>query len=80
MCSDYNINKWNQIHDPVEDQKLCVFMVEKALAKLPAGQQKILGVFNLRDFSTENADLKFLAFLVNFQNFTADFGYRWYAE
>ncbi|EEF51962.1 CRAL-TRIO domain-containing protein C3H8.02 isoform X1 [Ricinus communis] len=51
------------VHDPVEDERLCVFLVEKALAKLPAGQTKILGVFDLRGFKTENSDLKFLTFV-----------------
>ncbi|XP_065875136.1 CRAL-TRIO domain-containing protein C3H8.02 [Euphorbia lathyris] len=51
------------IHDPIENEKLCIFLVEKALAKLPAGQKQLLGVFDLRDFRTENADLKFLTFL-----------------
>ncbi|WCJ36102.1 Sec14p-like phosphatidylinositol transfer family protein [Euphorbia peplus] len=51
------------IHDPIENEKLCIFLVEKALAKLPDGQKQILGVFDLRDFRTENADLQFLTFL-----------------
>ncbi|CAH8392935.1 unnamed protein product [Eruca vesicaria subsp. sativa] len=49
--------------DPIEDEKLCVFLLEKALSKLPAGQHKILGIFDLRGFSSQNADLKFLTFL-----------------
>ncbi|CAM8933812.1 hypothetical protein QQ045_015054 [Rhodiola kirilowii] len=46
-----------------EDEKLCAFLVEKALSKLPAGQERILGIFDLRGFGTENADLKFLTFV-----------------
>lgn len=49
--------------DPVEDEKLCVFLVEKALSRLPAGKQDILGIFDLRGFGTANADLKFLTFV-----------------
>ncbi|XP_031287756.1 phosphatidylinositol transfer protein CSR1 isoform X1 [Pistacia vera] len=51
------------VHDPVEDQKLCAFLVEKALSKLPPGKEEILGIFDLRGFRTENADLKFLTFM-----------------
>ncbi|GAB4845733.1 hypothetical protein Ancab_039135 [Ancistrocladus abbreviatus] len=54
------------MHDPVEDQKLCVVSIEKALSKLSAGQDQILGIIDLRGFSTENADIKFLTFLVRF--------------
>lgn len=53
-----------QLLDPIEDEKLCVFLLEKALSKLPAGQDKILGIFDLRGFGSKNADLKFLTFLV----------------
>ncbi|CAN8251823.1 unnamed protein product [Cochlearia groenlandica] len=49
--------------DPIEDEKLCVFLLEKALSKLSGGQHKILVIFDLRGFGTQNADLKFLTFL-----------------
>lgn len=55
---------FEQLLDPIEDEKLCVFLLEKALSKLPAGQHKILGIFDLRGFGSQNADLKFLTFLV----------------
>ncbi|KAL6318512.1 hypothetical protein AAG906_000590 [Vitis piasezkii] len=51
------------MQDPIEDEKLCVFLIEKALSKLPAGKEQILGIIDLRGFGTENADLKFLTFL-----------------
>lgn len=51
------------VHDPVEDEKLCVFLIEKALRKLAAGKEQILGIIDLRGFSARNADLKFLTFL-----------------
>lgn len=53
-----------QVHDPIENEKLCVFLIEKALSKLPDGKEEILGIFDLRGFGTENADLKFLTFVV----------------
>ncbi|XP_057952242.1 CRAL-TRIO domain-containing protein C3H8.02 [Malania oleifera] len=49
--------------DPVENQKLCVFLIEKALSKLPVGKEEILGIFDLRGFGPENADLQFITFL-----------------
>lgn len=54
------------MQDPVEDEKLGVFLIEKALGKLPAGKEELLGIFDLRGFGTKNADIKFLAFLVIF--------------
>ncbi|XP_042501677.1 motile sperm domain-containing protein 2 isoform X2 [Macadamia integrifolia] len=51
------------MQDPVEDEKLCVFLIEKALSKLPDGKEQILGIFDLREFGSENADIKFLKFL-----------------
>ncbi|XP_043724197.1 motile sperm domain-containing protein 2 [Telopea speciosissima] len=53
------------MHDPVEDEKLCVFLIEKALSKLPDGKEQILGIFDLRDFGSENADIRFLKFLID---------------
>lgn len=52
------------MHDPSENEKLCVFLIEKALSKLPHGKQEILGIFDLRGFGTKNADINFLTFLV----------------
>ncbi|KAI9108935.1 hypothetical protein K1719_020240 [Acacia pycnantha] len=49
--------------DPSDDRKLCVFLIEKALSRLPTGKEQILGIVDLRGFRTENADLKFLTFL-----------------
>lgn len=43
-----------------------MFTIEKALSKLPDGKEQILGIVDLRDFGLENADLKFLTFLVTF--------------
>ncbi|WVZ09130.1 hypothetical protein V8G54_013660, partial [Vigna mungo] len=55
--------------DPADDERLCVFLIEKALSKLPTGKEKLLGIVDLRGFRTENADLKFLTFLVIFDVF-----------
>ena len=52
------------MHDPLEDEKLCVFLVEKALSKLPEGKEDVLVIIDLRGFGTENADMKFFTFLV----------------
>ncbi|TKY55229.1 Motile sperm domain-containing protein 2 [Spatholobus suberectus] len=52
-----------EAQDPADDERLCVFLIEKALSKLPTGKEQILGIVDLRGFRTENADLKFLTFL-----------------
>uniref|UniRef100_A0A453SW89 CRAL-TRIO domain-containing protein n=1 Tax=Aegilops tauschii subsp. strangulata TaxID=200361 RepID=A0A453SW89_AEGTS len=46
--------------DPLENEKLCAFLVEKALRNLPMGTDNILGIFDLRGFGVENGDLQFL--------------------
>lgn len=56
----------SQAQDPSDDERLCVFLVEKALSKLPSGKEQVLGIVDLRGFGTENADLKFVTFLVMF--------------
>ncbi|XP_073144686.1 uncharacterized protein [Henckelia pumila] len=50
--------------DMIEDQQLCVYMIEKALSKLPDGKQEILSIIDLREFRTQNADLNFISFVV----------------
>lgn len=67
-----------QLLDPIEDEKLCVFLLEKALSKLPAGQHKILGIFDLRGFGSQNADLKFLTFLVYIYRYLLTGSMVWY--
>lgn len=62
---------WPQKQDRAEDEKLCVFLVEKALSKLPSGVDHILVIVNLRGLRRENADFMFLKFLVNFPLFIA---------
>lgn len=52
-----------EMQDPIENEKLCVYLTEKALSRLPAGKEEILGIFDLRGFGTSNADLRFLTFL-----------------
>lgn len=58
----------SQEFDPSDDRKLCVFLIEKALSRLPTGNGQILGIVDLRGYRTENADLKFLTFFVRFSN------------
>ncbi|KAG6512516.1 hypothetical protein ZIOFF_030637 [Zingiber officinale] len=48
----------------IEDERLCVHMIENALSKLPPGVEQILGIIDLRGFRIENTDIKFLKFLV----------------
>ncbi|XP_022896734.1 CRAL-TRIO domain-containing protein C589.09, mitochondrial-like isoform X2 [Olea europaea var. sylvestris] len=50
-------------HEYHDDERLCVFLIEKALRKLPDGKEEILGIFDLRGFGMQNADIKFLTFL-----------------
>ncbi|KAM7275291.1 hypothetical protein ACFE04_017157 [Oxalis oulophora] len=52
-----------RVHDTHESEKLCVFLIEKALSKLPPGKEEIIGIIDLRGFRTENADLNFVVFL-----------------
>jgi hypothetical protein len=54
-----------QTQDPVGNQKLCAYLVEKAVSRLPPGVENILGIFDLRGFRVENGDLQFLKFLVS---------------
>lgn len=49
--------------ESVEDEKLCVYLIEKALSRLPEGRDDILTIIDLRGFGTKNADLKFVTFL-----------------
>ncbi|KAL1363752.1 uncharacterized protein [Arachis hypogaea] len=52
-----------EAQDPKDDERLCVFLVEKALSKLPTGKEQMVAIVDLRGFGTENADLKYLTFL-----------------
>ncbi|KAI3805525.1 hypothetical protein L1987_27976 [Smallanthus sonchifolius] len=52
-----------EMFEQSEDERLCVFLLEKALSRLPEGQEEILGIFDLRGFGLKNSDLKFLTFL-----------------
>ncbi|KAJ6799406.1 CRAL-TRIO domain-containing protein C3H8.02 isoform X1 [Iris pallida] len=47
----------------IENQKLCVYLVEKAISKLPDGVEDILGIVDLRGFGVQNADGTYLKFL-----------------
>lgn len=54
-----------QEYELYEDERLCVFLIEKALSKLPEGKQEVLVILDLRGFQAQNSDLKFLTFVVN---------------
>ncbi|KAG9449813.1 hypothetical protein H6P81_009778 [Aristolochia fimbriata] len=51
--------------EPLESEKLCVFLIEKALSRLPSGKEDILGIFDLRGFSPDNGDISFLMFMID---------------
>ncbi|TYI65986.1 hypothetical protein E1A91_D09G193600v1 [Gossypium mustelinum] len=57
------------VHDflDVNDRPVLIVVASKhlpdALSKLPAGQEQILGIVDLRGFGTKNADLSYLTFL-----------------
>ncbi|GBG63839.1 hypothetical protein CBR_g39624 [Chara braunii] len=52
--------------EDIEDsQRLCVFLIEKAITMLPSGQENILGIFDLRGFRSRNADLSFIQFIID---------------
>ena len=59
------LNMLLQTQDPVENEKLCAYLVEKAINRLPSGAENILGIFDLRGFRVENGDLQFLKFVVS---------------
>eukprot|EP00271_Cylindrocystis_brebissonii_P013523 TRINITY_DN33406_c0_g1_i1.p1 TRINITY_DN33406_c0_g1~~TRINITY_DN33406_c0_g1_i1.p1 ORF type:complete len:308 (+),score=56.06 TRINITY_DN33406_c0_g1_i1:67-990(+) len=46
-------------------EQLCVHVVEQAVNKLPEGAEKILGIVDLRGFTTKNLDLGFVQFIVD---------------
>lgn len=51
---------------PLDDSKrLCVHLLEKAIAELPEGGETLVGIFDLRGFANRNADLGFVRFLVD---------------
>ncbi|KAD4179920.1 hypothetical protein R6Q59_023314 [Mikania micrantha] len=52
-----------EMFEQIEDERLCVFLLEKAISRLPEGKEEILGIFDLRGFGLKNSDLKFLTFL-----------------
>lgn len=47
-----------------DSQRLCAWILDAALAALPPGQECVLGIFDLKGFSLQNADLGFARFLV----------------
>lgn len=51
---------------PLDDSKrLCVHLLEEAIAQLPPGNETLVGIFDLRGFGSKNADLGFVRFLVS---------------
>lgn len=51
---------------PEESQQLCAYTLDRAIEKLPGGDNNtILGIFDLRGFTPRNADFIFARFLVD---------------
>lgn len=61
------LSKLRMLQNRSEDEKLSVFLIEKALSKIPEGKDEILAIIDLRGFSLQNADLNFIPFLVMYQ-------------
>ena len=49
----------------MESQRLCVHICDRAVERLSPEQQTMLGIFDLRGFTSRNADLGFVRFLVD---------------
>ena len=49
----------------VESQRLCVFLLDRAMENIPEDQETILGIFDLRGFTSKNTDLGFVRFMVD---------------
>jgi hypothetical protein len=49
----------------VDSQRLCVHLLDRAVSSLPEDQDTVLGIFDLRGFSSKNADLGFVRFMVD---------------
>lgn len=49
----------------VDSQQLCVYTLERALERLPPGQDTVLGIFDLRGFQSQNADMGFVKFMID---------------
>jgi hypothetical protein len=49
----------------IESQRLCVHLLDRGMQKLPPDQETMLGVFDLRGFSSRNADLNFVRFMID---------------
>ncbi|XP_010936582.1 uncharacterized protein [Elaeis guineensis] len=65
IVNDIPVIIWSQKQDPSDNEKLSVFLIEKALRKLPSGTEEILVIIDLRGFRVENADVQFLKFLID---------------
>lgn len=46
-------------------QRLCAFMIEAALQRLPDSSESLLGIFDLRGFGPRNADFGFFYFMAS---------------
>lgn len=54
----------------IASEQLCVYLIERALERLPEGEDQFRGIFDLRAFSARNTDLTFVFFMIDvFFNF-----------
>ena len=78
ICPDYPLQLLNQQissvsicctsgarGEPEASQKLCAYLMETALLKLPEGQETVLGIFDFEGAGAQNIDLEFAKFLVS---------------
>lgn len=50
---------------PIDDSKrLCTYLLDQAIEQLPDGSEQLIGLFDLRGFQLQNADLAFAAFMI----------------
>ncbi|CAI7857996.1 unnamed protein product, partial [Closterium sp. NIES-53] len=49
----------------VYSQQLCAYLIERAIERLPEGEEQFRGIFDLRGFSAKNTDLAFVKFMID---------------
>ncbi|CAI5490655.1 unnamed protein product [Closterium sp. Naga37s-1] len=49
----------------VYSQQLCAYLIERAIERLPEGEEQFRGIFDLRGFTAKNTDLAFVKFMID---------------
>eukprot|EP01023_Acetabularia_acetabulum_P008056 TRINITY_DN13501_c0_g1_i5.p1 TRINITY_DN13501_c0_g1~~TRINITY_DN13501_c0_g1_i5.p1 ORF type:complete len:273 (-),score=42.62 TRINITY_DN13501_c0_g1_i5:150-968(-) len=49
----------------IDTERLCTYMIEKAVNSIPEGQDNIIAIFDMRGYGPANTDLMFVKFLVD---------------